>query len=71
MKNVRRFTQAKLLYLIHDIESLRAYAGDVAYRKKEIAFLNQSDGLIVHNEKMKAWLKENGVIKPMTVLEIF
>ncbi|WP_326516729.1 sugar transferase [Ligilactobacillus murinus] len=71
VKNVRRFTQAKLLYLIHDIESLRAYAGDVAYRKKEIAFLNQSDGLIVHNEKMKVWLKENGVIKPMNVLEIF
>lgn len=64
ISNLKKHTKAKIVYLIHDIESLRAYRGDVSYTKQEIDFLNQSDGLIVHNTKMAAWLSENGVKKP-------
>ena len=71
ISNLKKHTKAKIVYLIHDIESLRAYRGDVSYTKQEIDFLNQSDGLIVHNTKMAAWLSENGVKKTMVQLEIF
>ena len=32
---------------------------------------NLVDGLIIHNEKMAQWLKENGVNVPMESLEVF
>lgn len=71
LKQLKKDPQTKIIYLIHDIEALRAYRDDLEKVKEEIAFLQQSDGLIVHNRQMKQWLKENGVTRPMVELEIF
>lgn len=59
---------AKVVTLIHDLSSF--------YRKKvlpkdEIARLSHSDYVIAHNQVMKKWLEDNGLKRPVGVLEIF
>lgn len=62
------FRKGKVVTIIHDLGTFR--------RKKltadeEIKRLSCSDILIVHNDKMKAWLQQHGYTKPMVCLEIF
>lgn len=64
-------TNAKLYFIIHDIESLRLFVNDDSYKKSEIEMFNKTDGLVVHNDKMKTWLLNQGVKVPMESLEIF
>lgn len=71
LKALRHYTQAKVVFLIHDVESLRAKQDDHSYQQTELDFLAQGDGLIVHNEKMKKWFKEHKVNKPLVSLAIF
>lgn len=59
---------AKTITLIHDLGSFRRQKLTV---EQEVARLNQSDCIIAHNPSMKKWLEENGVIRPITTLEIF
>ncbi|KRM05653.1 hypothetical protein FC89_GL001357 [Liquorilactobacillus ghanensis DSM 18630] len=68
---IRKYTHAKIYFIIHDIESLRAYKGNQNYQKKELAIFNSTDGMIVHNEAMHRWLTEQGVTVPMEELGIF
>lgn len=56
--------------LVHDLNSLREQRGKQAV-KREIKALNQFQAVIVHNEKMKEWLTEQGLKAPMVVLGIF
>ncbi|MBC6910546.1 galactofuranosyltransferase, partial [Lactobacillus reuteri] len=70
-KNIRKYTNAKLYFITHDIDSLRLSEKDEEFQKREIEQLNQTDGLIVHNQVMKKWLKEQGVKVPMIELGIF
>ncbi|WP_290033351.1 beta-1,6-galactofuranosyltransferase [Ligilactobacillus cholophilus] len=65
-KNVSRF-----YVIIHDLESLRIFKDRIGFQKFEVNFFNQTDGLIVHNERMKRALKQMGVNVPMISLEIF
>lgn len=71
LMNAKKNTAAKVYLIIHDVESLRAFSHDPAFIAWEIAFFNQSDGLIVHNAKMRDWLQKNGVHVPMVELQIF
>ncbi len=68
---IRKYTNARLLFVIHDVESLRFYCDNQESEKKELNFFNLADGLIVHNHYMRAWLKEHGVTTAMVDLEIF
>ena len=66
--NIIHLKRGKVITIIHDLGTFR--------RKKltaeqEIKRLNHSDVLIVHNDKMEIWLKEQGYTKPMVCLEIF
>lgn len=61
----------KTVGIIHDVETLRLYKGDKRRIKDELNALNQFDVLVVHNSKMKTWLKENGIVKRMFSIEIF
>ncbi|MCZ3747040.1 sugar transferase [Limosilactobacillus vaginalis] len=70
IKKMREKTK-KLFFIIHDVESLRLFQNDKIYWKGERALFNATDGLIVHNYKMKQWLRENGVTVPMVELGIF
>ncbi len=71
IREARRVTQGKFLIMVHDVETLRVYNGDAGFEADEIGIFNSADGLIVHNEKMAAWLREHGVTVPVTVLGIF
>ncbi|WP_281165007.1 beta-1,6-galactofuranosyltransferase [Liquorilactobacillus sicerae] len=64
-------TAAQVFLIIHDVESLRQQRPSQTYRQQEIKFFNQTNGLIVHNSKMKAWLSQQGVLVPMIDLQIF
>ena len=54
--------------IIHDLRSLRRKKVII---DKEIRHLNRSSVLIVHNEKMKEWLQEQGCRSRIIVLGIF
>ncbi|KRL41195.1 sugar transferase [Liquorilactobacillus nagelii] len=71
IRAIRKYTKAKIYFIVHDIESLRAYKGDSSYQKKELAIFNSTDGMVVHNAAMHQWLQENGVTVPLEELGIF
>lgn len=70
VKRIRAKTN-KLYFIVHDVESLRLFQGDNDYWVGERELFNATDGLIVHNDKMAQWLRENGVTVPMVKLGIF
>lgn len=70
IKAIRETTTAKLVFIVHDIESLRMFR-DKAYAKKEAEWLNAADGLIVHSEAMQAYLQSHQVTTPMVILGVF
>ena len=65
IKNIRFFC------IVHDLESLRSGGNDQQQINLEIANLNYYDYIIVHNDFMMSWLKQNGVVKPMISLLLF
>ena len=71
IKAIRKYTKAKLIFVIHDVEAIRGYLDDQKFYKNELDIFNSTDGLIVHNEKMQKWLLDNGVKVPMVQLGIF
>lgn len=71
VKNIRKYTKAKLFFIIHDLESLRSFSADPTYKPEEIKWLKEADGLIAHNQKMIAWIRENGVKTPIVKLGLF
>lgn len=68
---IRKNTRAKLIFMVHDVETLRVYLGDKNFEKGELEIFNAVDALIVHNEAMKDWLQQKGVTTPMIVLGVF
>ena len=60
--------KCRIITIIHDLRSLRRKKVAI---DREIRDLNMSDVLIVHNENMKAWLKEQGCTSKMVILGIF
>ena len=66
-----RILPSRAVLLIHDIKSLR-YEESESQTQKEIRQINRFEKLIVHNEKMKKWLEEQGIPgEKMTVLQMF
>lgn len=69
---IRKYNKnAKIIILIHDIESLRLRKDDLDYKKKELGIFNSVDALIVHNESMQNYLKQLGVSTPMVAQGVF
>lgn len=72
IKNIRVINKnAKIIILIHDVESLRQRKGDQTYTNKEIQVFNHADGIIVHNIAMKKYLENSGVNFPMSEQNLF
>ena len=69
--SVRKHSNAKLYFIIHDVEAIRLYAEKPEKGAAEIESFNLADGIIGHNQKMNTWLKENGVNVPLIDLGIF
>lgn len=71
---INKLTSKNNIYkilIVHDAESLRFSSNDKKKITAEIHFFNHFDCLIVHNDKMKAWLLENGVVKQMVTIKLF
>lgn len=62
---------ARCYLIVHDLESLRIFKDRPGFQKYEIALINQTDGIVVHNNKMKRRLQQLGVHIPMIPLELF
>lgn len=71
LKILRKRTSAKIVLIIHDIESLRMSADHPEFLTAEIRRFNSVDGLIVHNQAMADWLSDHGVTVPMSQLQLF
>ncbi|WP_407455542.1 galactofuranosyltransferase [Ligilactobacillus aviarius] len=71
IKEVRRQTNAKLIFVIHDYEAIRKYKGNQKFFKDEVAIFNAADCLIVHSQAMKDKMRQNGVTTPMVILGAF
>lgn len=66
--HVAHLKGAKTISLIHDLGSFRRKKLTI---QKEINRLSDSDYIIASNEKMKGWLKEHGLQKPLGALGLF
>ncbi|MDR2661271.1 MAG: hypothetical protein LBC17_04490 [Lactobacillaceae bacterium] len=66
-----KIRKAKIIGLIHDIDSLRFNYVSNEWKNNEVDILNKFDGLITHNDQMSAALKELGVKVEMTPLYVF
>lgn len=71
LKILRKKSSAKIVLLVHDIESLRLSAKHLEFLAAEIRRFNSVDGLIVHNQAMADWLSNQGVTVPMSQLQLF
>ena len=71
IKNIRNYTSANLIFIVHDLECLRSFKDDPTYKIEEIKWLNEADGLIVHNESMAKWIRSHGVTTPIVILGLF
>lgn len=71
LKILRKRSSAKIVLLVHDIESLRLSADHPEFLAAEIRRFNSVDGLIVHNQAMADWLNKQGVTVPMSQLQLF
>ncbi|MCP0887606.1 galactofuranosyltransferase [Ligilactobacillus sp. WILCCON 0076] len=68
---IRKYTQARIIFVIHDVETLRIYKENSIFKQDELAIFNSVDMLIVHNAKMLNWLKKQGIITKMITLGVF
>lgn len=66
--HVAHLKGAKTISLIHDLGSFRRKKLTI---QKEINRLSNSDYIIASNEKMKGWLEEHGLQKPVGALGLF
>ena len=71
LKILRKRSSAKIVLLVHDVESLRLSADHPEFLTAEIRRFNSVDGLIVHNQAMADWLNDHGVMVPMSQLQLF
>lgn len=73
IKTIKKYTSAKIILVIHDVESLRLFHSDERLVRKELNIFNMSEvnGLIAHNKAMENWLEEKGITKKIVELEIF
>ena len=69
---IRRYTKAKIYFLIHDISGLQ-YPDIVSsgFSKRELELFRSTDGLIVHNQAMEDWLHQHNVNVKMVQLGLF
>src|SRR5699024_8648336 len=70
---VKNLSGAKLVYIIHDIETLRYWSESNNNRKKEIELrlLKRADEIISLNAKMTEWLRSKGVKVPIENMRIW
>lgn len=71
LKILRKRSSAKIVLLVHDIESLRMSADHPEFLTAEIRRFNSVDGLVVHNQAMADWLSNHGMTVPMSQLQLF
>ncbi|WP_412988382.1 sugar transferase [Pediococcus siamensis] len=62
---------AKVIGIIHDVESLRFLKGEKRKSIDELNIFNSCDCLVSHNENMTGWLRLEGVKTKIVSLEIF
>ncbi|MCH4017751.1 MAG: hypothetical protein LKE74_04760 [Prevotella sp.] len=65
-----KFKNAEIIYLIHDLESVR-YSDCNSLNKKDLKVLNSADRLLVHTDKMKQLLQNKGVTSIMVPIQLF
>ena len=71
IEDIKKYTHAKLVYVIYDIEGIRMFDDTDNYSDNELLLLKQADGIIAHNQPMTDWLKEHGITVPIVNLGIF
>ena len=71
IEDIKKYTHAKLVYVIHDIEGIRMFDETDNYSDNELRLLKQADGIIAHNQPMTDWLQNHGITAPIVNLEIF
>lgn len=71
IEDIKKYTHAKLVYVIHDIEGIRMFDKTDDYSDNELRLLKQADGIIAHNQPMTDWLQSHGITVPIVNLEIF
>lgn len=67
---IKKHTHAKLIIVIHDVESIRMFQ-DGGYQEDEMNILNAADLIISHNQSMTDWLNQQHVDAKIVNLNLF
>lgn len=72
LRKIKETKKAKIISLVHDVEELRVFRFNDYYAGEFRTMIDIADVLIVHNEKMKQWFVDRGIVPDRIVcLEIF
>lgn len=67
---IRKYTNAKLIIIIHDIEGIRMFQNG-EYQENEMNILNAADLIISHNQYMTDWMNQRHVKAKIVNLDLF
>lgn len=67
LRKILKKKNCKIFFIVHDIESIR-YGKNI---HEDVLYLNLCDSVILHTEKMKETLHENGVRIPIKIMNFF
>lgn len=63
--------KCETIAIIHDLECMRFSVNNAQYKKDDLNFLKSFNHIICHNNKMLAWLRQQGLTNNIVSLELF
>ena len=67
LRKILKKKNCKIYFVVHDIESIR-YGKNI---QEDVSYLNLCDAVVLHTEKMRETLQQNGVKVPMKIMNFF
>lgn len=71
IKYAKKKSNLEKILIIHDLDCLRKYINDPKSQNNEKKFINSFDKVIAHNDVMKDWMEDNGIVVPIVPLQLF
>lgn len=71
LKILKKIKRIRLIYLVHDLDSMRMSEQRNTEKNGELLFLKMADGIVSHNSRMTTFIRKMGIQCPVTEIGIF